>query len=423
MPARYRIRSQCALCRNNDLEDVLDLPSTPLANEFIKPEQAHEVQDVFPLDLVLCRRCGHLQCKTLVDPERLFRDYVYSTSTSPVTLAHLERQAQFVVERFDLLHRSRPLVIEIGSNDGALLGILKRKGIENILGIDPANAMTDIARKNGIPTLTNFFSSRLASDILQSFGVADVIIANNVLAHAEDILDIALGAKRLLGENGALVMEVSYLYDMVESPVFDTIYHEHFSYHAVKPLASMFETIGMEIVRAERIPEQKGRGSLRICASPAHGRAVRDDTPTAALIAAEEAAGLFAAPFYRQLRNTISETGKALRTLLEIPRSRGKNIIGYGAAAKLTTLMYALGLDERHVQVIIDDSPIKQGLLTPGLHLPVKSSRALYDDHPDICVVFAWNFADAIIAKHPLYRGKFVVPLPAITITPPGELS
>jgi len=424
MASRYRTRSQCALCRSTNLEVVLELPATPLANEFIRPEKNHEPQDLFPLDLVLCMSCGHLQCKTLVDPGRLFRNYVYATGTSPVTLAHLERQAQFITERFDLLHKHNPLVIEIGSNDGTLLEILKRKGITNVLGVDPATPLVEAALKKSIPTLPSFFSSKLAEEILNGFGHADVIIANNVLAHAENIFDIALGAKHLLAEGGALIMEVSYLYDMVESPLFDTIYHEHFSYHTVKPLAILFETIGMNIIRAERIPEQIGRGSLRLCATASRTSSSRDSSShVEAMIAAEEAAGLFGTLFYTRLKKTIDNLGDHLRTLLEEPRSRGKTVIGYGAAAKLTTLMYALGLDERHVQSIIDDSPYKQGLLTPGLHLPVKPSRILYDEKPDICVIFAWNFAESIIGKHPLYTGKFVTPLPSITITPPGNLT
>lgn len=397
-------RSTCALCSSMTLDTILSLPATPPANEFVPAPQA---QECFPLNLQLCQSCGHVQLADVVHPDRLFGNYVYVSGTSAVFVQHFENYAQEICASSKLNAQSH--VVDIGSNDGTLLKAFKKAGVGKVTGVDPARDIATRASTEGIPTRIGFFDREMAKRILSEDGAADLVTANNVFAHADDLQEIALGVRELLTPEGDFVFEVSYLMDVVEKTLFDTIYHEHLSYHTVRPLIPFLKGCGLHVYDAKRVSTHGG--SIRIYAS----RAAKEQTgPLMAITAAEIAAGIQQRSTFDHLRADIATKGAALRQRIRAAKAAGKKICGFGAPAKLTTLMHAFELKASDFEFIIDDAPLKQGLYTPGLNILVRPSSALYERNPDLCVVFAWNFFDSITQKHARWAdmgGIFINPL------------
>ncbi len=413
MTADCRRRDTCRLCGGRDLTLVLELAPTPPANAFVAADARDRDQPRYPLDVFFCRDCAHVQLLDVVDPGMLFRNYVYVSGTSPVFVRHFEDYADAVVERF----KPRPgaLVVDVGSNDGTLLGAFKRRGMA-VLGVDPATAIARRASEAGIETMAEFFTPALAAGIRAERGPAAVVTANNVFAHVDDLAGLRDGVRELLAPDGIFVFEVSYLADVVEKTLFDTIYHEHLAYHSVKPLRRFFEVGGMDLFAVERIDVHGG--SLRGIAQAAGGPHA-DDGSVAALAAEEEGAGLDSAETFRDFAGRIRRLGGELNRLVSKIKADGKTIAGFGAPAKATTLMHHFGIGADVIDFIVDDNPLKQGLYTPGQHIPVLPPQALYDRRPDYAIVLAWNFAPSIIAKHSAFRdrgGRFIVPLPKLEV-------
>ncbi len=410
-----RTRTDCRLCGSRDLALVLSLGDTPLANEFVEAAEVGKPQDRFPLNVHLCRACGHAQLLDIVDPQRLFRHYVYVSGTSPVFVEHFRRYAAEALRWTGMPPESR--VIEIGSNDGTLLRFFKDAGMR-VLGIDPARAIAAEATRHGIETLPEFFDRALAARLRAEGWEAVLMVANNVFAHADDLQGIVEGVVRLLHQDGVFVFEVSYLVDVVEQGLFDTIYHEHLSYHAVKPLVGLFARHGMELVDAIRVDTHGG--SLRGIAKRKGGRWPRHPRVDE-LIQRETSMGLFDLAAYRGFFARIQQRKEELMALLRRLKQEGKRIAGFGAPAKATTLMFHFGLGPEVIEYLIDDSPWKQGRYSPGHHLPVVPSTYLYDaaHQPDHVVILAWNFAESIMATHQAFidhGGRFIVPLPQLQV-------
>lgn len=413
MTALFRRRTTCRLCESIDLELVLALSPTPPANAFVKASLRDEPQELIPLDVFLCRGCGHVQLLDIVDPDVLFRDYVYVSGTSPVFVRHFQEYANQLVDRF----RPSPgaLAVEIGSNDGTMLGFLQKSGLE-VLGIDPAVEISANARARGIETLTEFFDEGLAEEIVRGRGRAALVIANNVFAHADDLRGITAAIQGLLAPNGVFVFEVSYLVDVVEKTLFDTIYHEHLAYHSVAPLKRFFEAHGLDLFAVERVATHGGslRGFVQ-----RRGDAHKPDGSVERLVSVENALGLDRPETIVAFGADIARKGQALRATLLRLRSEGKRIAGYGAPAKATTLCHQFSLGSDILEYIIDDSPLKQGLLSPGYHVAILPASTLQQTPPDYLVILAWNFADAIIAKLTEFRaagGQIIVPLPDLKL-------
>jgi SAM-dependent methyltransferase len=407
-----QVKDTCRLCQSKSLQFLFALAPTPPANEFLAEVPTDGAQDHFPLDVYQCRDCGHVQLVHCVDPERLFRNYVYVSGTSQVFVKHFEEYASEVIRYVPLTPGDR--VVDIGSNDGTLLSFFQKAGMD-VLGIDPARKIAEEATRCGIPTWPEFFNSNLAKRIRKEFGTVEVITANNMFAHADGLPDILDGMASLLDSNGIFVFEVSYLLDVIERNLFDTIYHEHLSYHSVKPLASFMRRHGLDLVRVQRV-ESHG-GSIRCYAAPAGSHEI--DPSVAEAVAQEEKAGLYETATYTAYLDRINQLGVELRSLIGRLRNDGARVAGFGAPAKATTLMYQFGLDAKDLDYIIDDSPLKQGLYSPGRFVPVIDSSVLNDAarRPDYLVILAWNFAQPIIKKHQPYRqagGKFIVPIPQL---------
>jgi SAM-dependent methyltransferase len=409
----YRTRESCRLCSSRALERVLSLTPTPPANAFVTAAERDKPQPVFPLDLHFCRDCGHVQLLTVVDPRVLFENYVYVSGTSPVFVRHFEAYADDLMRYFSL--EPGGLAVDIGSNDGTLLGFFQKAGLR-ILGIDPAKAIAEAATARGIPTIAGFFTPAGAARIRAEHGPAAAVTANNVFAHIDDLAGVTEGVRSLLAPDGVFAFEVSYLLDVVEKTLFDTIYHEHLCYHSVRPLIPFFRAHGMELIEAIRVDSHGG--SLRGIARLAGGK-----WPVGASVAAaletEAKMGLDRPDTFRRFGQNIDAIGVELAGLLKGFKRVGRKIAGFGAPAKATTLMYHFGIGSDIIDFIVDDSPLKQGLFSPGLHVPVVPGSAVAERHPDYLVVLAWNFAASIIAKNAAYRdrgGHFIVPLPRVEV-------
>jgi SAM-dependent methyltransferase len=406
-------RPDCRLCGELKLERVLSLSPTPPANAFVTSEARGQPQQAFPLDLYLCTRCAHLQLLEVVDPKLLFENYVYVSGTSPVFVEHFRRYAETVIARYEPAQGS--LVVDIGSNDGTLLGFFRERG-HRVLGIDPAREIAREASSRGIETLNAFFTPELARQIRRERGPAAVITANNVYAHIDDLAGVTDGIRELLADTGVFVFEVSYLTDVYQKTLFDTIYHEHLAYHTVKPLVSFLDSHGLELIEADRVDTHGGslRGTVQLKGG---SRAV--GSSVAQLIALESELGLDRPETFERFGKQIDALGARLRSLLGDLRGQGKRIAGFGAPAKATTLMHHFRIGADTLEYIVDDSPWKQGLYTPGLHVPVVPATALVDRHPDYLVLLAWNFARPIIEKQAAFRnagGRFIIPLPELEV-------
>ncbi len=392
---------KCRLCKIRLKKPVLSLGKTALANEFLKEPL---VQDEFPLDICQCDGCGHYQLSESVDAERLFRHYLYVAGTSPVNVKHFADYALDCVERFRL--KPGDLVVDIASNDGTLLKEFAKLGMR-VLGVDPAVNLAEQATADGIETIPEFFDYKLALKIVRKHGKAALVTANNVLAHTDTLQEIGKGVKFLLDYEAAFVFEVSYFKDVVEKNLFDTIYHEHTSYHLVAPLVCFFENLGMCFFDVAHIPNHGGsiRGFVRngpeYCKASIMA-AVISEVP----LLTKNAMGKFQAEIERVKTDLLAQ--------LQAHKEQGKTIAVYGMPAKATTLSYVFSLDAELISFAVDDAPLKQGTFSPGKHIPILPSSAIYERKPDVLLVLAWNFAESIMKTHAAFPGEWIVPLGGI---------
>jgi SAM-dependent methyltransferase len=405
-------RGDCRLCGGTDLTLVLGLTQTPPANAFVREDALEQPQKAYPLDVFFCESCGHVQLCDVVDPRILFENYIYVSGTSPIFVRHFDEYAESLVSRFAPSMGGK-WAMDIGSNDGTLLAALKQRGL-GVLGVDPARDIAADATARGIETLPTFFTRALAEELIAERGPATLITANNVFAHADGLDDITAGIAGLLAPDGVFAFEVSYLVDVFEKTLFDTIYHEHLAYHSVKPLKAFFERHGLVFFSAARVDSHGG--SLRGFVGRADGP-WKPDGSVEALIELEAGLGLDQSETLVAFAEKIDRIGRELGEVLDGFKHAGKSVAGFGAPAKATTLMYHFGIDESQIDFIVDDSPLKQGMYSPGKHIPVLPSDALYERKPDAVVVLAWNFAEPIMKNHAAYReagGTFIVPLPEV---------
>lgn len=406
--------TSCHFCESKRLVKVFDLGKTPPANSFLKKKDLKKHEGDFPLQVYFCKKCSLLQLGHIVDPEILFKHYVYVSSTSPVFVKHFEDYAKSVFKKFRLNKKS--LVIDIGSNDGILLKPFKSLGSQ-VLGVDPAENIAKVATREGIPTLPKFFDTALAQEIANKYGEAEVITANNVFAHTRDLSEIVKGVKVLLKKNGVFIFEVAYLGDFLEKNLFDTVYHEHLYYHSVAPLVKFFKSHQMKVFNVERVSTHGG--SIRVYVKKNTGKHKIKDS-VKGLVREEIQKGLNKEKTYKEFAKKIKANKEDLTKLLRNLKEQGKKVVGYGAPAKGNTLLNYFGINSKMLDYIVDDSPLKQGLFTPGTHIPVVSSEKLNKSpRPDYVLILAWNFAESIMDKLSEFSengGKFIVPVPTPTV-------
>lgn len=398
----YRVKRTCRLC-GGALEKILDLGQTPLANELLATREASLEQERFPLWLSECESCGHVQMPVVVDPERLFRNYRYVSGTGKSFVLHLEAEAICLIGELRL--QEGDLVVEIGSNDGTFLRFFQDRGMWAV-GVDPATEIANRATSEGIVTFPDFFDAAVAEQIQRDYGQADLVVANNVMAHAEDLGAILDGVKRLLAPEGAFVFEVAYLFDMLESGAFDLVYHEHLSFHHARPLLAFLRRHGLEAYRFDRVSPQGG--SLRVYAR--HRSSALDEPDFRALHELDEPL------IFPGLKSFVTKAINAMDRLQKFFSELADDhlVVGYGCPAKLSTLAANVdNLTSAAVEVVMEDNPLKHGLYVPGTDIPIASSDTLLRmEPPDYVVVFAWNFADDVVRKFGNVPWKWVVPFP-----------
>src|SRR4051794_8930809 len=353
-------KTDCRLCGSSSLDHVLPIRPSAIGDAFVTADHLGEKQDLYPLDCYLCLDCGHLQNLDVVDPDILFRDYTYRTSVSLGLVEHFKRYAQSVVASLAIPKGS--LVAEMGSNDGSLLKAFKNEGMR-VQGVDPARDIAAAATTDGIPTIPDFFTSALASRIKADQGEAKLFCANNVFAHIDNMSDVVKGIRLLLADDGAFVFEVSYIVDMIDNMVFDTIYHEHVSHHALIPLETFLNRHDMTLFHVARTGT-KG-GSIRAFAQPnSTGKRPRA-AELSQLFAEEERRGITKPKIYRDWFEAINKAKRSVLATLDKAIAEGKLIAAYGASTTTTTLLYHFELENR-IKFIVDDNPLKQGTFSPG---------------------------------------------------------
>jgi len=412
MRKNFFTRNTCRFCRSTNLENVLPLTPSALCDAYVPSERVNEKQEVYPLALFMCKDCGYVHLPHVVDPETIYRDYIYVTTSSMGLSKHFKGYAAEVMRRLKLPKNS--LVVDLGSNDGTLLRFFKEGGMD-VLGVEPATAIAEEAKKAGVDTVPDFFNAELAEKIKKDYGAATLITVNNLYANVDDLESFTEGVRRLLAQDGVFVIESSYLGDMMKNMVFDFIYHEHLSYFSIKPLKTFLSRFNMELIDIERVPT-KG-GSLRYYFQPEGGpRAVSSFVDE--MISYEEDLRLGQTQTYKVFSEKINEKKNRLLGHLNDLKKDGKKIAAYGGSATSTTLIYHFGLADK-LDYIVDDNPAKHNTFSPGHHLPVLSSDILYEKKPDHVVMLAWRYAQPIIKKHQAFLkqgGNFIVPLPELNI-------
>jgi SAM-dependent methyltransferase len=406
--------SACRACDGSRLDLVLSLGSTPLANALVDPARRDEPEPRYPLDLVLCSDCSLLQITETVPPEILFRDYRYFSSFSDTMLQHARAIADRLVASRGLGKDS--LAAEIASNDGYLLKNYLAAGVP-VLGIEPARNVAAVAEERGIRTVVEFFGRDLGRKLAAEGLRADVLHANNVMAHVPDIRGVLEGAHAFLRDDGVMVIETPYVKPMLDHCEFDTIYHEHLFYWSLTALAAVARRTGLEVVDVERLAIHGG--SIRVSLERATARSVPSAAVTS-MLEEEQAWGVADAEAYGAFASRVARLKEELSGLVRRLKGEGKSVAAYGAAAKGSTLLNYFGIGAAELDFVADRSTHKQGRLMPGVGVPIVAAEELARRMPDYCLLLTWNFADEILAQQSEYRargGKFIVPIPEVRLS------
>jgi SAM-dependent methyltransferase len=402
------VSRNCRSCNATLEHSVIDLGEQPLANSYPTVDELNEgVEARYPLHALVCTKCWLMQVDDVVDAGEIFSEYPYFSSYSTSWLDHCAAFARAATKRFALSDASR--VVEVASNDGYLLQFFRNAGIP-VLGVEPAANVAAAAEAAGIDTRIGFFGTALAEELVADGGQADLVVANNVLAHVPDLNDFVAGLARLVAPTGAVVIEVPHLLRMLERCEFDTIYHEHFSYFSLIAAITVLQRHGLEIVDVEELATHGG--SLRIFAQ-------RDGGPSAAVanvVSRERAAGLESTRGYEQLAADAGRVREELVVFLECCRRDGRRVAAYGAAAKGNTLLNWCGVTTKDIAYVADRNPYKQQRVLPGSHLPIVDPETLLANAPDDVLILPWNLREEILVDLESLRPRtrFFVAIPCL---------
>lgn len=403
---------RCRSCGSTHLQPVIDLGTQPLANNLPEVGDLAKPEPAFHLALQVCTECWLMQIAQTVPPQTLFSDYVYFSSFSDQMLRHAASAVDRYIEEKRLGADS--LVVEVASNDGYLLKNFVREKVPCV-GFEPAANVAAVARKLGVETRCEFFGEGTARALQEERGQADLILCNNVFAHAPECNDFVAGLRAILKPDGWVVLEFPYGMDMIEKVEFDTIYHEHVFYYTITPLLPLFARHGLEIFHLEKLPIHGG--SVRVFVSHRGQEPVRPSV--AEFLQKEQDCGVGGMPYYAQFTDRAEKVKTDLIAFFQEQRAAGKRVAAYGASAKGSTLLNFVGPDAADLEFIADRNVYKHGRLSPGLHIPITASEELAARAPDFALLLVWNFAEEVMAQQEAYRaggGKFVIPLPELRV-------
>jgi len=387
-------RRDCRACHSQSLVEVLSLGTQPPANAFVHADQLPNPEPRFPLDLMLCEDCGMVQLGHVVPPELLFRAYSFFTSMSARMTEHFSRLMT------EAAHEFVPpggLIVEIGSNDGTGLSSVQRRDVR-VLGIDPARNVSVMAASRGVPTIAEFFSEPLACEITRVAGSANLIVGCNVLGHIDNLDEVCRGIRELLAPGGAFIFEVPYLGDLIDHTEFDTIYHEHLSCFAIRPLVTLFNRHDLRLERIQHFPVHGGTIRGTVVVGSGCSQQVQD------WIERELARGLGRRAVFETLNHKVESLCDQLREWLVASQMSGQTVWGYGAPAKGTVLLNYCGIDTSLLPVVVDSTSAKQGLHVPGTHQPILPPAKFLEGRPDAVLILAWNHAAEIVGREAVCR-------------------
>lgn len=400
-------RTSCRACLAKSLTPVLSLGRQPLANAFVRAHDLTKSEKTFPLAIEFCGRCSMVQLSHVVNPAVLFADYHYLTSASAPLIEHFSSLANTIASHVSV----HDLVVEIGSNDGTLLQALK--GRCRVLGVDPAKNVAWRAVSLGVRTIPTFFSNALAEEIVRKEGAARVIVANNVIAHIDDLDDVVRGVRTLLDAKGFFLFEVHWVGNLIGKGGFDQIYHEHLSYFSLHALSTICTRFGLVLADVTVVPIHGESLQVTVRKSGSPSRRVHS------LLQKERKIGLTRVSTYRTFARKVETTRRTLRTLILDLRKEGKTIVGYGAPAKGNTLLNYVRFTSKHLTYITDTTPLKWDRFAPGSHIRIVPPERLRTHRPDYILLLAWNYAPQILEKEKVLRKrgtKFIIPVPSVRI-------
>lgn len=404
----------CRFCHQELTRTFVDLGSTPLANSYLREASHIATEKSYPLHARVCETCFLVQVEDVVPAEDIFSDYAYFSSFSSSWVEHARRYAEKLSGELNLGPDS--LVAEIASNDGYLLKHFVAKGIP-VLGIEPAANVAKSAEKVGVRTEVAFFGIETATRLAKSGLQADLMAANNVMAHVPDINDFIGGIPILLGKEGVFTIEFPHLLNLIEKVQFDTIYHEHYSYLSLLAVEKILEAHGLKVFDVEELPTHGG--SLRVYACHEGTRKYAETPRLSAIREKEAAAGLDTVSAYQNFTPRVEKVREDLLAFLRNARAEGKKVAGYGAAAKGNTLLNYCGVGPDLIEFVVDRNPEKQGTLLPGSHIPVFGPDKIWEEKPDYVLILPWNLADEIssdMAAIKDWEGRFVIPIPELEV-------
>lgn len=404
----------CRFCRAPLAATFVDLGMSPLSNAFIKPERLSDMEKFYPLHAFVCGSCFLVQLEEFESPGQIFSDYVYFSSYSESWLRHAKSYCSQMAERFALGPSS--FVVEIASNDGYLLQNFVAAHIP-CLGIEPAANVAEVAVSKGVPTRAVFFGLETARAIRAEGREADLLLGNNVFAHVPDINDFVAGMKVLLAKTGVITLEFPHLLQLINNSQFDTIYHEHFSYLSLLAVEKIFAAHGLEVFSVDELPTHGG--SLRVYGKHAGAASHPADGSVQALRDREQAARLDEIGTYPRFGEKVAAIKRDLLSFLIRAKADGQKIAAYGAAAKGNTLLNYCGIRQDFIDYVVDRNPHKQGLWTPGTHIPVLAPEKILETRPNYVIILPWNLREEVagqLAEIRSWGGKFVVPIPSLQV-------
>jgi SAM-dependent methyltransferase len=410
---------KCRFCKTQLEHTFVDLGMSPLCESYVKPQDLNKMEAFYPLHVYVCSKCFLVQLEEFVSPKEIYTDYAYFSSYSDSWLRHAKKYTDQVTDRFEV--NKQHLVAELASNDGYLLQYFVEKQIP-VLGIEPAANVAEYAIKKGIRTETEFFGQHSVEKLVNTYGKADLLIGNNVLAHVPDINDFVSAMKSFLQPNGVITMEFPHLLRLMEGNQFDTIYHEHFSYLSFSTVNEIFSYHGLTLFDVEELPSHGG--SLRIYAKHNNNATHVITSQVSDLLKKEKEKGIYTLDFYADFTEKVKETKwKILEFLIEA-RREGKTVAGYGAPGKGNTLLNYCGVRTDLIDYTVDRNPYKQGSYLPGTRIAILHPDQIKNTRPDYVFILPWNLKNEIMENLSFigeWGGQFVVPVPEVKVFQPNE--